>query len=90
MSLIRAIEVYDKISEENILTVYLSITPREILTLISDLVLNADDSSDELFDPYILTKSQVDKLLEYVGKTDLLVDTEMFIYELNCYESSVK
>jgi len=90
MSLIRAIEVYDKISEENILTVYLSITPREILTLISDLVLNADDSSEEQFDPYILTKSQVDKLLEYVGKTDLLVDTEMFIYELNCYESSVK
>ena len=86
----RAIEVYDKISEENIRTVYLNLTSRKILTLISDLVLNSDDSSEELFDPYILTEYQVDKLLDYVGRTDLLVDTEKFIYELNCYESTVK
>ena len=82
--------MYDKITEENILTVYLNITSLKILELLNDLVLNADDYPEEIYDPYILTKFQVVKLLYYADRTDLSVDTEKFIYELNCYESNVK
>jgi hypothetical protein len=86
MKVNRVVEIYDKISEENVASVLLEMSSHDILNLLDDLMLNINDYPNELYDTYLLNKSQVLKLLNHMGRNNLMIDTSKFIYELNCYQ----
>lgn len=85
MKLERVIEVYRKTDERNIDTYVINLDAKGILDVLEDLVLNADDCPDEIYDPYTLTEDQIKRLRPFLEKP-LIMDFENNLYELMCYE----
>lgn len=86
MNLLRVIEEYRKCDNKHIGRYTLKIDAKTITHVLSDLVLNEDDYEDEIFDPYILSKYQVEKLYPFL-EDNTNFDFGNNIYELMCYEN---
>ena len=85
MTLIRVIEEFNK-SDERLNNEYiLHITPEKIVEILDDLVLNEDDCSSEIYDPYDLTYQQIEKLKPFLN-TKPKQDLQKYSYQLSCYE----
>jgi hypothetical protein len=85
MKLLRVIEEFrnedEKLQQEYIL----NITTEKILEILDDLILNEDDLPNEIYDPYDLTISQVEKLKPFLEES-LKENFGLYSYQLSCYE----
>lgn len=85
MKLIRVIEEF-KNSDDSLNKEYqLNISAEKIVEILDDLILNQDDYPDEIYDPYLLNKSQIEKLIPHL-KEKLKYDISKYEYYLSCYE----
>ena len=70
---------------KNLFTINLDLTAQEILPILTDLVFNENEYEDEVYDPYILSKTLIIQLLSCIGYDCEKVDTDRYVYELNSY-----
>ncbi|TYR37428.1 hypothetical protein FXV77_05335 [Sphingobacterium phlebotomi] len=84
MKLERVIEVYRKKDECHINSYVINLDAEGILEVLDDLILNEDDWPEEIYDPYYLTESQVERLKPFLTEP-LHTDFENNLYELMCY-----
>ncbi|WP_413533408.1 hypothetical protein [Empedobacter brevis] len=89
IKLIRYIEEFNN-SDDRLHHEYeLEISVEQILTELDDLILNKDDYPNEIYDPYLLTNLQVEKLKSFLKqKNSLKQDFHKYSYFLSCYEEN--
>lgn len=83
--LVRVIEEFNNDDEKLNKEYILNISAGKILEVLDDLVLNEDDHPYEMYDPYDLTISQVERLKPYLEKS-LKENFKLYSYQLGCYE----
>ncbi|WP_187478098.1 hypothetical protein [Amniculibacterium sp. G2-70] len=85
MTLVRVIEEFNNTDEKLNKEYILNIAAEKILEVLDDLVLNEDDYPNEIYDPYDLTISQIEKLKPFLNEK-LEENLEIYSYQLSCYE----
>jgi ribosomal protein S15P/S13E len=78
----RSIKEFDKQTLEIHGDYELDITPKEIMSVLYDLILDEDDTEDELNEVYELTQSQIQRLKPFLKKDKLNEEMEKYIYYL--------
>lgn len=89
--IIRLIEEYSNSDDSLNNEFELEITSEQILFYLNDFILNKDDYPTEIYDSYLLSISQIEKLKPFLKVNKAFYpDFSKFSYYLSCYENNVE